>query len=189
MTSCFCFIELYLTKTKREYRKNKLCIVYCKVFSILRLYMTFCQNYRCAQQDVLISCICGLMLMNSAMNVITMELTQFFILIEITICLPCLCVIENIYLDQHVLVRFTSYINKKSLATIVTDSAGPHLNLFVSINSFMSIIGIHHLEFKENLFPLLISFKCKARNCYDNQNAPKFKPCLRHTQLILQQES
>ena len=93
MTSCFCFIELYLTKTKREYRKNKLCIVYCKVFSILRLYMTFCQNYRCAQQDVLISCICGLMLMNSAMNVITMELTQFFILIEITICLPCLCVI------------------------------------------------------------------------------------------------
>ena len=113
MTSCFCFIELYLTKTKREYRKNKLCIVYYKVFSILRLYMTFCQNYRCAQQDVLISCICGLMLMNSAMNVITMELTQFFILIEITICLPCLCVIENIYLDQHVLVRFTSYKQEK----------------------------------------------------------------------------
>ena len=81
------------------------------------------------------------------------------------------------------------YINKKSLATIVTDSAGPHLNLFVTINSFMSIIGIHHLEFKEKLFPLLIAFKCKARNCYDNQNAPKFKRCLRHTQLILQQES
>ena len=81
------------------------------------------------------------------------------------------------------------YINKKSLANIVTHSAGPHLKLFVSINSFMPIIGIHHLEFKENLFPLLISFKCKARNCYDNQNAPKFKRCLRHTQLILQQES
>lgn len=81
------------------------------------------------------------------------------------------------------------HMNKKSLENIVPHSAGPHLNLFVSINSFMSIIGIHHLEFKENLFPLLISFKCKARNCHDNQNAPKFKRCLRHTQLILQQES
>ena len=80
-------------------------------------------------------------------------------------------------------------MNKKSLENIVPHSEGPHLNLFVSINSFMSIIGIHHLEFKENLFPLLIAFKCKARNCYDNQNAPKFKRCLRHTQLILQQES
>ena len=83
-----------------------------------------------------------------------------------------------------------SYIHKQEkLSKYSNTFSGPHLNLFVSINSFMSIIGIHHLEFKENLFPLLISFKCKARNCYDNQNAPKFKRCLRHTQLILQQES
>ena len=92
---------------------------------------------------------------------------------------------------QKYIIRSLIYLhmNKKGLENIVPHSAGPHLNLFVSINSFMSIIGIHHLEFKENLFPLLISFKCKARNCYDNQNAPKFKRCLRHTQLILQQES
>ena len=134
--------------------------------------------------------------MNSAMNVITMELTQFFILIEITICLPCLCVIIKYLLRLAFFIgvyltkaEHELHMNKKSLENIVPHSAGPHLNLFVSINSFMSIIGIHHLEFKENLFPLLIAFKCKARNCHDNQNAPKFKRCLRHTQLILQQES
>ena len=134
--------------------------------------------------------------MNSAMNVITMELTQFFILIEITICLPCLCVIKEylvrmacfsgIYLTK---AEHELHMSKKSLENTVPHSAGPHLNFFVSMNSFMSIIGIHHLEFKENLFPLLISFKCKARNCHDNQNAPKFKQCLRHTQLFVQQES
>ena len=96
---------------------------------------------------------------------------------------------SEVYVQKYKTNYMLSYINKKSLANIVTNSTGPHLNLFVSINSFMPIIGIHHLEFKENSFPLLISFKCKARNCYDNQNAPKFKRCLRHTQLILQQES
>ena len=136
--------------------------------------------------------------MNSAMNVITMELTQFFILIEITICLPCLCAIikyllrlacfSGVYLTKAENELYI-HMNNKSLENILPHSAGPHLNLFVTINSFMSIIGIHHLEFKENLFPLLIAFKCKARNCHDNQNAPKFKRCLRHTQLILQQES